>query len=102
MTANALKGDRELCIDVGMNDYVTKPIDPSIFLKTLEKYLSKIIPGHPKSHFEISKDETTFDKQAFLNYFDGDIEFCQEIINSVISDTKKECIFYIKQFKKKI
>ena len=40
MTANALKGDREKSIESGMNDYISKPIDPEILFETLEKWIS--------------------------------------------------------------
>jgi len=39
MTANALKGDREKSIEAGMNDYISKPIDPEILFETLAKWL---------------------------------------------------------------
>jgi signal transduction histidine kinase/CheY-like chemotaxis protein/HPt (histidine-containing phosphotransfer) domain-containing protein len=38
MTANALIGDRELSLQAGMNDYITKPIDARVLYQTLEKY----------------------------------------------------------------
>jgi CheY-like chemotaxis protein len=38
MTANALKGDRDICIDAGMNDYISKPIQIQILRDMLEKY----------------------------------------------------------------
>ena len=38
MTANALQGDKEKCLDVGMNDYISKPIDKGILMGILKKY----------------------------------------------------------------
>lgn len=42
MTANALKGDRDICIEAGMNDYISKPIQMNVLEETLERY-GKII-----------------------------------------------------------
>ncbi len=39
MTARAMKGDREKCIETGMNDYVTKPIKPERLFEAIEKIL---------------------------------------------------------------
>ena len=39
MTANAMHGDREKCLNVGMNDYLAKPIDIKILQEKLEKWL---------------------------------------------------------------
>ncbi|MEI7954108.1 MAG: CHASE domain-containing protein [Verrucomicrobiota bacterium] len=39
MTANAMQGDRELCLEAGMNDYVSKPITPTSLAHVLERWL---------------------------------------------------------------
>ncbi|MFT7616876.1 MAG: signal transduction histidine kinase/CheY-like chemotaxis protein [Planctomycetota bacterium] len=41
VTANAMKGDREICIDAGMDDYVSKPIKPNVLREVIGKYFGE-------------------------------------------------------------
>jgi len=38
VTAHALKGDRERCIEAGMDDYLPKPISPRALLEKIERW----------------------------------------------------------------
>jgi len=39
MTANAMKGDREMCLEAGMDDYTTKPIKREVVFGILDKWV---------------------------------------------------------------
>jgi CheY-like chemotaxis protein len=39
MTANVMKGDKELYLEAGMDDYVAKPIKREIVFEMVEKWI---------------------------------------------------------------
>ncbi len=44
MTANAMSGDRELCLEAGMQDHIAKPVDPKAMIATLARWIKPSVP----------------------------------------------------------
>jgi PAS domain S-box-containing protein len=92
MTAHALQGDRERCLAAGMNDYVSKPIDP----RALGEALNRWLPGDAGA--SLSSDQTTkmslpektdvmvFDKAALLQRLMNDEELARIVIAGFLKD----------------
>ncbi len=41
MTAHAMSGDKERCLEAGMDGYISKPVHPSHLLETVDEYLNR-------------------------------------------------------------
>ena len=52
MTAHAMEGDRQRCLDAGMDDYVAKPIQPKALFAAIERVLA------PRAAEEVTSDIT--------------------------------------------
>jgi len=59
MTAHAMSGDRERSLNAGMNDHITKPIDPNRLQAALIRWM-------PKKSGELPKPETALQKPASI------------------------------------
>jgi PAS domain S-box-containing protein len=94
MTANAVEGDREYCLESGMDDYVSKPINVDILADVLKKWLPEIkekYPDVPKvavSEENLSNSEVEnitkscpIEMSRLTNLFDDDDEIIAELLN---------------------
>lgn len=56
MTANAMTGDKEKCLEAGMDDYLAKPVEPELLLNTIKRYLAEPVMDDSTTEPEISAD----------------------------------------------
>jgi two-component system sensor histidine kinase/response regulator len=97
LTAFAMRGDRERCLDAGMDEYLTKPIKPEELSEALSRILRDPRPAPAKDQVAAPADVTPgapFDSAVALNYVGGDRELLDELLTIFTQDapTRLEAI----------
>jgi response regulator RpfG family c-di-GMP phosphodiesterase len=87
MTANAMHGDKERCLEVGMNDYVTKPIDAHKLSTAIKDWLpnfstlNTVKPIDALNAFVENNAACPIEMSRMLDLFDDDEEVIDELLS---------------------
>lgn len=96
MTAHALEEDRERCIAAGMDDYISKPVDPKKLAQVLDRWLTEsghAIPMQPGADPATAAAQASFDDDLPMHTMNEDpinIPLLQrtcgsEVVNEILS-----------------
>jgi len=100
MTAHAMAGDRERCLEAGMDDYLSKPLQKELLLKLVDRVTShtEARPAAKAASATMretvsapapAKDEPPFDREALYERFDGDQDTLREVASLFARDTPR-------------
>ena len=81
MTAHAIKGDRERCLEAGMDEYISKPIDSDKLFEAIET-----LTRNTGVSMNVADNSEMIDKMLLLKAFDGDWSFLKEVVEVFLSD----------------
>ena len=103
MTAHAMTGDREKCIDAGMDDYVSKPIQPEDLYSAINKVARQSQSAKEQKRTQLSQGSktfspTTFDLSVAMETVLGNKDLFREIAGMFLDS----CSDYIAKIKKGI
>jgi two-component system sensor histidine kinase/response regulator len=90
MTAHALKGDRERCLEAGMDAYVAKPVQSRLLFEAIDSVTiaePSTDAATPTPTEQMKLDTEVFDHEAALAMIDGDLELFQELVALFMSES---------------
>jgi CheY-like chemotaxis protein/HPt (histidine-containing phosphotransfer) domain-containing protein len=86
MTAHAMKGDRERCLEGGMDGYISKPITPSGLAKAIEEALSFSVSAEILRVAALKGEKMD---EELLARFGGDAELLKELADLFLQSCPK-------------
>src|ERR1044071_3017308 len=97
LTANAMMGTLERCLEAGMDDYLTKPLDISRLQDVLDRFMGRaegepIVPAAALSAVAAPSPDSTI-RMRLADVAGDDAEFIVELVNAFLSggdDTVQE------------
>jgi PAS domain S-box-containing protein len=82
MTAHALKGDREICLEAGMDDYVPKPIRSEQLFDTIEA----LCAARLTTEVAMPRNTIVVDWPAALRSVEGNRDALQTVIDAALEE----------------
>jgi signal transduction histidine kinase/DNA-binding response OmpR family regulator/HPt (histidine-containing phosphotransfer) domain-containing protein len=92
MTARAMQGDRETCLQAGMNDYISKPVDFPVLAETLARWLAGITTEESKATAAVTPEKSeapVFDRAGFCNRLMGREDLMTKVLAIFVKDTPR-------------